>query len=252
MLHSDNLARQIVEQKRITNTQFSPISYIESVRLSEAATADAKNIAQVAFATLCEGIAGAAQNRFTWATVKLYYSAFHALRARLLLNDQIVFYRGRTPFSIRSLPGATAQKRAGNTHSAVFLIFKEMFPYNDLFIQEIEGGSPLRWLEAKRNECSYGIAPLPDPMAPDEYKMFLNNPRRALQQFISDATWAFDSDSAIIALPILLLTELSSLITLRFGNHIIPIHKHYLDIVGSQKLLIPDFFSELQCFTFAK
>ena len=251
MLHSDNLARVIVNQKKITNTRFFPISHIDSVRLSEAAISDAKNIAQVAFATLCEGIAGASQNRFSWATVKLYYCAFHSLRARLLLSEQIVFYRGRTPYSILSLPGQTARRRSGNTHSAVFTIFSEMFPQNDLFVQEIEGMPPLRWLESKRNECSYALAPLPDPAVPAEFDLFLRSRRSALQQFIYDDSLAFDSDTAIIALPIWLLSELSTLIAIKFGDRSIPIHKHFSDILASQRLWIRDLSTELRCFDFA-
>ena len=208
-------------------------------------------MAQVALAAFCEGVAGASQKRFSWATVKLYYCAFQVLRARLLLGNQIVFYRGRTPHSIRTSAGQTARRRKGNTHSAVFTIFGEMFPANDLFNQDIDGEKPLRWLESRRNECSYGLAPIPDPEVPAEYGLFVKNPRAALQQFMKVDSLAFDSDSAIIALPMKLLMELSALVSMSFGNRIVRVDKHFLDILAAQRLVVPGFYDGLGCFDFA-
>ena len=250
MINSDILAQEIVEPKKITSSTFHPINYIEAEQLSKASESDVEGLVQASFATLCEAIAGASQQRFLWATVKAYYCVFLSLRARLLIGNQVVFYLGRSPYSIQTIPGSEAKRRKGNTHEVVFKVFGEIAPSNSLFSQEIAGKKPLDWLIEKRNYCNYRAAPIEDPIVPERFTVFERSPRSALQQFFVDSSLAFDEDSAILAMPIQLLIELSQLVSLRLGCGNIPVSRHFSDILAARKLFIPEIRNEITCIEF--
>lgn len=252
MLHSDKLAFSISEATKTTNTVFAPLSHLDSAKLSTAAAADALALAQVAWVCLCEGLSDANRRRYTWATVKLYYAAFQALRARLLYTNNVVFYRHTTPYSINAAPGQSFRKRSGNTHSAVFRLFRELFPSNPLFAQPIAGRDALEWIEDFRNMASYGAAPIVDPEPPRAFLLFSAKPRAFLLQCLDrDSGAAFDEDSALVALPFFLLLSLDDILAGGAAAEKVKIDKFFVDILAAETLFLPDFKSKFSAFSFS-
>lgn len=251
MLHSDNLALEISNARFITNTVFSPLNYIEATKLSTAAKQDAVALAQVAWVSLSEGISDAKKGRYTWSTVKLYYSAFQAIRARLLYSGTIVFYRHTTPYSLKASPGDIIRKRSGNTHTAVFRIFRESFPSNPVLAQPINGMDALQWIENFRNAASYSKAPITDPEPPREFELFEKKPRAFIARCIDRHSGAaFEPESALIALPFYLVMALDEVMSGGGPESTVTIEKFFVDILANEDLFLAEYRTGLQAYRF--
>lgn len=251
MLHSDRLAARIATATKVGPKAFRPISSADANALGTALIDDARRVSQVAVASLFEGVSGAATGRYTWAKVKLYYSAFYAVRAMLMLHGFSIFYLGRSPFSLKAQAGLTVEKRSGNSHTVAIEMFTDQFPANPVVTQTIDTSSPLEWLEEQRNVASYRSAPLLDPQTPKEFVRFADRPRAHLQAYLGldGALLAFDSDHAMIALPIQLILELSGLMSARSMS--VDISQHFIGLLSSQDCYVPDLKKELVAFSFS-
>lgn len=253
MLHSDKYALSIAMKKKISKRSYSPITDIEAATLEKSLREDAVSLAQVAIATLFEGLNGVKHSRFTWSKIKLYYATFYAIRSMLMIRGVSIFYMGSSPHSLKSFRGETAKSRKGNTHSAAHVIFKEEFPSHILLSQEIGGIDPLEWIENKRNDASYRFAPMIDPETPDEFRFVVNRFRATISAYLKDPDllYAFDADHAMIAFPILTITELSKYIEHNLKDTQCVIDKHFVDILTNSDCNIADFRRNLPIYNFA-
>lgn len=253
MLHSDVLAQQIANLTQAGTKSFHPIGGVDAQRLAEALNDDALGLAQAAAASLFEGVQGVVDNRFTWATVKLYYSCFYAARARLMLRGSSIFYIGSSPYLLEAKAGCAVKKQSGNSHTVVIAEFARSLPGDVTISQEIATHAPLKWLEDRRNVASYRVAPFKDPEIPTDFCRFHGAPRRHLAAYLGKdrLLYAFDPDHAILALPLLMLGCLNDDIGSR-GLKGCNIDPHYIGILSSKKCFVPELESNLSAFTFSK
>jgi|GEM_PF-1862486 len=241
MIHSDLLALRISQAGQVTGSVFQPISHIEASQLEAALISDVISLAQIAMASLVEGIAGISDYRFSWAKVKLYYSGFYSVRAMLMLHKIAIFYIGRSPFTLEAKPGESAKKRAGNSHTVAFELFRQNYKNDLVLSQQISGLCPLKWIEDKRSEISYRTAPYVDPESPSEFSSIIGKERLHVQEYCCDDLhlYAFDPDHSMLAYPILLVKRLSELVRNYNINEIVDINVHYRDILVKSNCFVP-------------
>ena len=240
MLHSDSLSQSVATSAKI-GSGYRPLSYIEAAQLEAALLSDASSLAQVALVSLFEGISGVANNRFSWSTVKLDYSAFYAIRSLLMMKRYSIFYVGRTPYTYLAAAGQIPARKSGNSHTVAFNLFKDIFKNDVSLSQEIDHLDPLNWIENKRNYVSYRAAPYLDPLPPDHFSIIGTKIRNNIVEYMTNKQYiyTFDKDHAMIAYPILLLSRATEEIKSSNPNTRIIVDKHIVDIVSSVNCFVP-------------
>jgi hypothetical protein len=170
---------------------------------------DANSYIYSSIVSMGDATLGINRKLLSWATVKLYYATFYALRSLLAINNICIFYMKNssksTPFIINVQPGETAKKGSGNTHKLVLETFKKYHVEPYLISQPIDFKDPLEWLIEKREEANYKNAKFIEPQVPKHFKKIIKyGTRRIIQEYLNDTTdiYLFDSDHAILAYPL--------------------------------------------------
>jgi hypothetical protein len=193
--------------------------HIEAAELSNILNVDAIDNFYSGAVSLSDAINGVDHGYFSWATVKLYYSLFYALRAILCLTDHCIFYYGSKPRWILAQAGARANRTSGTTHKCVLTFYRSRHPQASLLSQPIEAEDSLDWLLSKRETANYRSYGFEEPRIPShfEHLMVRNGIRRALEAYIGDqdGIYAFDPDHAAIALPVRALGILRNELSVR-------------------------------------
>ncbi len=232
-MHSAVEALRLLNLCQVAPKTFRPLSHTEASVLSDALSEDAESVAQTVIATLSEAILSISGSRFTWATVKLYYSVFYALKALTMLDGNIVFYQDSSPYLIKAKAGEMFKKRRGNSHSITFAEFTAVYKNDLLLSQPIGGDPPLVWIENLRNKASYSTAPFPDPLIPACFAAPSSRLRHNLSSYFAEQTpiLPFQEDHAILAYPILVLRRLNFELSRR--GKTVPIDAHYTTILAN-------------------
>lgn len=181
------------------------LSASEARKLKSSLKEDAVDYLYSAAVSLGDALCGATRNLFTWATVKLYYSVFYAMRARLALKGFCLFYIGKRPFSIFSEAGQLARKEEGQTHKLVMKLFGRHDLDHFMLSQPIGVENPLKWLMDLREDANYRNARFIEPNIPQHFiKLSKNGIRKSCQAYLCDksALYLFDPDHAILAYPL--------------------------------------------------
>ncbi|WP_234191977.1 hypothetical protein [Pseudacidovorax sp. NFM-22] len=170
---------------------------------------DAKSYLYSAIVSVGDAIQAIQNELFSWSTVKLYYAVFYALRATLAAHKYAIIYhvvgQKGTPYRLRAAPGEVPAKLSGNTHKVILQQYSTHFPGAPMVTQLIGTDTPFDWIMDRREEVNYKIAKFREPEAPTCFKKIASeNLRRLLPAYINDssATFAFDPEHAILALPI--------------------------------------------------
>jgi hypothetical protein len=175
---------------------------------------DGLGYAYSALISLGEAFHGIEKSLSTWATVKLYYASFYAVRAILAIEGKCIFYKRSLPFYLDCQPGASPVKKAGTTHKAVLHAFVDHGNPNFFLSQTIEGENPLFWLMNKREEVNYKFAGFIEPIPLDHFDGVLRHGvRRSIKSYLgSEGDYLmFDKDHAMVALPLRLCAKVTEL-----------------------------------------
>lgn len=184
------------------------LSELEAEKLQLNLREDACDYLYSATVSLGDALCGLNRGLFTWATVKLYYSVFYTMRARLAFKGFCIFYIKTSPYSISSVPGKQAQKEKGQTHKVVMQLFRNNNIDPFMLSQPIELKDPIDWLMNLRENANYKIARFAEPEVPKYFmKVKKFGVRRACEEYISDTSTLhlFDPDHAMVAYPISLI-----------------------------------------------
>jgi hypothetical protein len=177
------------------------------LRLNE----DAKDYYQSALVSFVDGLRSIPLGFFSWATVKFYYSVFYALRSRLALGGECVFYEGKSPRTISIVPGSVASGLKGTTHKCVLGRFSVAYPFDSFLSQEISAIKPLDWFVNHREEVNYIQSRFSEPISPDYLSYAARTgARQMLSSYLSDDVYIHDPDHAMVAFPFRLLIDLRS------------------------------------------
>jgi len=203
ILYSGNLSNiQYIEGYQLTQTDVKMLlRYLED---------DAKSYLYSSIVSVADAISGINEKFLTWATVKLYYATFYALRSLLAMNGVCIFYIKKsstrsTPFILTAQIGQKATKGDGTTHKLVLNTFSSLNVEPRLLSQQIGLEQPLEWLMNKREEANYKIPKFPEPEVPKHFeKVVTFGVRKVVKDYLSDTLdlYLFDPDHAILAYPL--------------------------------------------------
>lgn len=200
----------------------------EAASLQQALCEDAREYYFSAILSFVEALHGPPQKLYTWATVKLYYSVFYALRSILALHGWCVFYIARpgnktSCFYIKAASSATARDGAQSTHKAVLKCFSDNLQHLGL-LAPIGLVSAPDWLMHLREEANYKNSRFYEPEPPPHFEeVSRRGVRKVVAEYLEPKNdfLAFDPDHAIIAFPLAALR----LAAREFSGH----HLHALE-----------------------
>ncbi|WP_157374693.1 hypothetical protein [Burkholderia ubonensis] len=155
-------------------------------------------------------------NSRSWAIVKLYYSLFYTVRARLCSRKHgLVRNRSWYHFNI-NLAGAVPVRLNGrkdryrNDHECALHLYEDIFDQSDALISNlVDGEQPFAWMMEMRNIANYRLARFPDPEFPLDITSKIGFVDEALLERIvgdniadSAHTLMFQPEHAWIAIPV--------------------------------------------------
>lgn len=166
--------------------------------------------AAVSFA---EGIDSIYNRRFSWATVKLYYSVFYALRASmaskniaLLVNQGVL----RLKLTANEMPYGTNNRKYKSTHKGTINHYVDIYSGSDkLLTNTVDDLNVYEWLEEIREIVNYREVCFEEPGCLNSWEVFdialqngeLTNLLTRLQDD-DNYIYCFQEDYAIVAIPI--------------------------------------------------
>lgn len=194
----------------------TPLARDEATRLSHKLASDSQKLIYSSLISIANAIFDIEKSYSSWPIVKLYYSAFYAVRSILALSDICIYHANGKGLWIESIFGANPIKppksARGSTHKTVFLVYEQKFPNSPLLSQEIEGFAPFDWLMQKREDTNYKTARFVEPNDNPIFKYAnMHGIRRLCSEYINDDSFAFDPDHAILAYPFFLLNHIKRL-----------------------------------------
>ena len=198
----DTKVRSLAPSVKLSAITLNPT---QATALKLALANDAANYFYSGAVSIGDGIQAIERSLYSWATVKLYYAVFYIARSLLAIHGTAVLYDGTKPFSLESIPGATAIKREGPTHKAVLSSFASVLPNNPLISQPIGSISAFDWLMLCREEVNYTQARFCEPKAPAHFKLVAQQGiRKSVSAYVRDDSYlyTFDSQHAMLALPV--------------------------------------------------
>lgn len=205
------------------------LSAQEAQILGKALQEDSRDSFQAAVVSFVDALRSVEIGFFSWATVKLYYAVFYALRARLSVSGDCIFYIGKSPRLLSAHPGCATSNLTGTTHKAVLSRFQNTHVGDYFLSQEIGGKLPLDWFVEQREQTNYRSARFSEPEAPPHLRFATTIDRRKmLAAYLSDDVYVFDEDHAIIAFPFKLLREVRRSLTTQHVSPLLPVEVDFL------------------------
>lgn len=200
-LIGDNLSAAVISTTKLDN--------INSQTLCNHLYHDAASYLYSAIISIGDAMHGIKNNYYSWASVKLYYSVFYAIRAILSTKKTCLFYIGTKPYSIHVSNGESARKENGTTHKVIYTIYERLYPNDPVFTQLIDMSKPLNWLMNQRENSNYKNARFLEPETPEIYKKIIINMRNNIEGYIKNENYlyTFDKDHSILSLPIHIVIE---------------------------------------------
>jgi hypothetical protein len=198
------------------------LSASEAQSLQLALKSDSKDFFQSGVVSFVDALCSIEKGFFSWATVKLYYSVFYALRSRLALGGDCIFYVVKSPRVLSAKPGSVTTNLTGTTHKAVLSRFRHNYPGDYFLSQDIGGSPPLDWFIERREETKYTSSRFCEPNAPSHFEFARgSNTRKMLSAYTTDDLYVFDEQHAMVAFPFKLLRDLRVRLA---ANNLSPLH----------------------------
>lgn len=178
----------------------------EATSLEQALYEDAREYYFSAALSFVEALRGPQQEFYTWATVKLYYSVFYALRSILALHGWCVFYVEGSCYYLKAIPGETATSGEQSTHKSVLKCFGKSLHHLGLLTpiglrQELAPN----WLMRLREEANYKNGRFYEPDPPPHFRKASQlGARKLIAMYLEPKNYflAFDEEHAIISFPL--------------------------------------------------
>lgn len=174
---------------------------------------DALDFFNSAVISFSEGIDSIYLRRFSWATVKLYYSIFYLLRASLACSD-IALLRNRSMYRLKlkagEKPYTTGNKKYNSTHSGTIAHYIDYFSGSDVLLSNrIDDKDVYQWMEEAREIINYRDVTFRDPECLEiwtRYREALDNDdlNVLLEKIQNDDSYVycFQEEYAVVAIPI--------------------------------------------------
>lgn len=180
------------------------LNHLEALGFATRLEQDSLGLCYNAISSIGSAIQDVRIGSFGWAVVKSYYATFYAMRSILAADGVGFAYMHGTPIEVPSKPGKRFRKRKGQTHVAVYDLFRSRYPSDPIVVNDIAGEEPFNWLREKRELVNYRMQRF--PLAGDDVGIFgdmaTQKLRRVIESYLDVSTYAYDADHATIALPL--------------------------------------------------
>lgn len=174
---------------------------------------DALDYFNNAVISFSEGIDSIFNKRFSWATVKLYYSVYYLLRTSLCCHN-FALLRNRRMYRLKigigESPYSTSNKKYNTTHEGTISHYKDVCSGSDVLLTNHIGDmDTYEWMEHARNVVNYLDVSFREPACLDFWNTFntaVNE--KTLSSLInklendSNNVYCFQEDYAVVAIPI--------------------------------------------------
>ncbi len=217
--HAQSIYEQIIDvtdpseltnKKEIFKTHTLSINDVTSLR--EALNVDAVDFFYNGVLSFSEGIDSIFHKRFSWATVKLYYSVYYLIRASLAARG-IAMIRCNSMFRLSVRPGqqpfGTNAKKYNTTHEGTISHYRDLFSLSDQLLSNNIGTiDAYQWIMEAREIVNYRNSSFEEPDCLEIWDLFsecVDNGSfvQLLKQLEEDAyIMCFQEEYAIVAIPI--------------------------------------------------
>ncbi len=167
-----------------------------------------------ALLSYAESIPAICLGHYSWATVKLYYSTFYALRASLACNDY-VFLRGgelrNFLYYVQLKSGEKLTKAGSSDHKSTIELQQKKFSNEWLLSQKITDGDEdlfsYDWLIKRREDVNYKDILFRDPIPSEmweniRFDVESHGISAIINQLINDSgTMCFQQEYAVLGIP---------------------------------------------------
>ena len=165
--------------------------------------------------SLLEGLSSASKKRYSWATIKLYYSIFYFLRASFASKDYCLM-RAKSMYRLKLSSNekvfSTGNKRYNSTHSGTINHYCDVYPNEVLLTNNIDfNGDEVniyKWMENIREVVNYRACSFYEPSFLDFWDIINRLVENRLfndiiEKIINDPlSYCFQEEYAVIAIPL--------------------------------------------------
>lgn len=156
-----------------------------------------------------ESIPALTNKLFSWATVRLYYSVFYAIKAYLACNNIAILRAERRLYYVKAKEGEFFKRCDDTTdHKGTILTLCKLFKNSDLLLSNnIDGIDVYQWMMRRREEVNYKDMDFHDPDAPDFWSELNNEICRygisaVVDKMVNDHwLYCFQDEYAILGVP---------------------------------------------------
>lgn len=170
-----------------------------------------------ALISFLEGCLDFAKKRYSWAAIKLYYSVFYGMKAKMGFK-RYAMIRQKGLYIVLLVPGEKAKQKEGNDHYVVTQFYKKCFPSDFLLSNTIMGEDFLTWMTNLREITNYKEICFKEPHCLSIFESLTNdlkqgkNLANVLDDYRNDFNlFCFQEESAYMAMPLYLLLDISNL-----------------------------------------
>ena len=226
------------------------LKYTDLPLLSQCLRDDAIDYFYNGLVSFCEGIDSAVNYRFSWATIKLYYSVYYMLRSSLAIKGRAIL-QNKSVFLLKLAEGEIPQKKRStstikysNTHEATINHHISISSENDyLLSNEIDGNNTYHWMKSLREIVNYRCVSFQEPSYLACWHKFAEaNKLGSLSSLFNkiEATpdiYCFQEDYAIVSIPFKrTLLTLDELRRKGFCNCLHDVRKQHITVIFPEVL----------------
>lgn len=156
-----------------------------------------------------ESIPAVVNKLYSWATVRLYYSVFYAIKAYLACNNIAILRAERKLYYIKTKEGEFFKKCDDTTdHKGTILTLCKVFKNTDMLLSNnIDDTNVYQWMMKRREEVNYKDMDFHDPNAPDFWSLLNTEITQygistVVDKMVNDQwLYCFQSEYAVLGVP---------------------------------------------------
>ena len=155
------------------------LNRMQANTLKQALQLDAKDHYYKGILSFAEAINGIRDFRFSWPTIKLYYSVYYLLRSFLYLND-IAFIRHKSLYTIRAKEGETPKKKSNkkynSDHQGTIYYHIDLHSERDILLSnKIDEKYAYEWMLERREDINYRYSKFSEPEYPQFWETLIDH-----------------------------------------------------------------------------
>lgn len=202
---------ELVQNKQ--NFKTHVLSREEANQLKVLLQQDAIDFFYSAVVSFSEGIDAIYLKRYSWATVKFYYSIFYLLRTSMACSGYALLRNCsmyRLKVAAGEMPYGTNNKKYNSTHGGTISHYKDVFAGTDILLTNlIDDVDVYQWMENVRDIVNYREVGFEEPECLEVWNKYkealdIGTLSDLLELLVSDLQYiyCFQEEYAVVAIPI--------------------------------------------------